>query len=86
MGDIISFEDKKAQTPDAHDKTACTPIETLEGLLEMLRDGHFGAIENMCVVLTTEKSLHLIELDREQRKNTLFMLGQTVLGLLTDQI
>lgn len=82
MGDIISFEDKKAQTPDV----ACTPIETLEGLLEMLRDGHFGAIENMCVVLTTGKSLHLIELDREQRKNTLFMLGQTVLGLLTDQI
>lgn len=86
MGDIISFEDKKAQTPDAHDKAACTPIETLERLLEMLRDGHLGDIKNMCVVLTTEKSLYLVELDDEQRTNTLFMLGQTVLALLTDQI
>lgn len=86
MGDIISFEDKKAQTPDAHDKAACTPIEALEVVLEMLRDGHFGDISNMCVVLTTGKSLHVIELDREQRKHTLFMLGQTVFGLLTDQI
>lgn len=81
MGDIISFEDKKAQTPDA----ACTPIETLERLLELLRDGHFDDIKNMCVVLTTEKSLYLVELDDEQRTNTLFMLGQTVLALLTNQ-